>query len=166
MKLGYPLTKLLNPCPFCGNNDNFEWEYHEGWSLPFKLSCSVCGATTSNWESKEECLDYWNKRYQPSLQLSEESRKFLKELYHEIVTQDNRGTANPYFVVKTTRKIQGFHPDYSNNLEYMDMSGNGDYESYPTKEEAIQALIKDYEYSSSEAEVYIHPLIPLEIFAL
>lgn len=87
-----------------------------------------------------------------TINISDDSYLFLKELCHELKTQDNRATDKPFFVVMEDEKLFGMHPDYSDKIAYVDM---GDCNlTYETKEEAMLA-IKDNDYiTEEEAEKY------------
>lgn len=53
------------PCPFCGSEDLFFWEY------PFKrkpglkgcyVKCKRCNASTGNYETVNDAVKAWNMR--------------------------------------------------------------------------------------------------------
>ena len=87
------------------------------------------------------------------MKISDESYLFLKELSHELKTQDNRATDKPFFVVLENEKLFGMSPEYTDNEVYVDM---GDCNlTYDTKEEALLAIKNnDPHVTEEEAEKY------------
>lgn len=78
-----------------------------------------------------------------TIELSEETASFLKNLVDEMESQNNRATASPlYFVVKLKKKICGLASGYGDGREWVDMS-SGCYESYASEAEAKDAIKKD-----------------------
>lgn len=73
-----------------------------------------------------------------TIKISKKTFNFLKALHKELVTQDNRGTANPrYYVVEEETLIGGFELD-STIDGYRWSSSNLDSNYFYTKEEACR----------------------------
>ena len=56
---------MLKPCPFCGADDLYSFQY------PFTpkpgirgcyIKCNHCGASSGNYETVEDALKAWNER--------------------------------------------------------------------------------------------------------
>jgi len=76
--------------------------------------------------------------------ITQEDLQFLKELAHELKTQDNRCTANPFHAIKTTERIYGASNGYSDGAVVM-----SDGETYAESIEELKdnwlELSKDWE---------------------
>lgn len=87
--------------------------------------------------------------------LPEEDVKFLKELANEIKTQDNRGTASPYYyTVRQKKRIVGIDANYSENTVWLD-TYSGEFTEWATEEDAIKAVMKDHELDREAAEKFV-----------
>ena len=87
--------------------------------------------------------------------------KFLQGLSREMKSQDNRATHNPYFVVKTTKRVIGMIPENSDDTIWIDMY-SGDYTEYATKEEGIKDL-KDSGHGVIDAEDFLEEFGVMEV---
>lgn len=72
-----------------------------------------------------------------TISVTDEEYEFLKSLSHELNTQDNRLTANPYYyTVKTVRKMAAPEGYDIGEAQYIDSY----YNVYETREAALEAL--------------------------
>lgn len=57
----------LKLCPFCGNIATYCHVKMIGnaYYLKFKVQCIKCRATTSTYDTPEECAKSWNQRFEP-----------------------------------------------------------------------------------------------------
>jgi len=78
----------------------------------------------------------------PSVTISEEDLVFLKDLAHELRTQNNRATATPiYYVVRKKKRIVGLVPGLGDDTVFVD--SQDDYTEYKSEQEALASYIKD-----------------------
>jgi RNase H-fold protein (predicted Holliday junction resolvase) len=83
-----------------------------------------------------------------TLPLTLDDIKFLKELAHELKTQDNVGTAKPiFFQIRENQRVYGMAEGYSDDVCLV-IGDDGD--SFDTVEEAISHLIEYYELEEDE----------------
>lgn len=63
MKVGYMTDKRIKePCPFCGEKaENIR--VHTLGSGNNRVICPTCRATFDSWESKQDAIDRWNRRW-------------------------------------------------------------------------------------------------------
>lgn len=79
----------------------------------------------------------------PQIEISDADLAFLKDLAHEIKTQNNRATAHPYyFTVQRKRRFVGADASLGGETVWID-HGSGDYTEYATEEAAIAQIIFD-----------------------
>ena len=86
-----------------------------------------------------------------TIEITVESYEFLKNLAHEIETQDNRGTDRPIWVIRTNQKISCLDKGVSEKTEFASME-SGEWETYPTRNEAITHLVRHCDLTVEEAE--------------
>lgn len=55
----------LNPCPFCGNKEDFETDHLDGTILhpAYRILCGYCGAST-RYSDHGDHEEIWNTRYE------------------------------------------------------------------------------------------------------
>lgn len=79
-----PETNLL-PCPFCGNDNCAKLQQDKvAYLSPFDwiVGCLICGACSSNKETKEKAIKAWNTRTvpsQPSFDVIEQRQQAMKD---------------------------------------------------------------------------------------
>lgn len=85
-----------------------------------------------------------------TLRVSAEDAEALRELAHNLRTQDNRGTADPLFAVQQIREIWHVDPEEADRVEWV----TEDYEGRPDADEAarLEAIEEKYEWERSEEE--------------
>lgn len=84
--------------------------------------------------------------------LNEDDIKFLTELANEMITQDRRATADPYyFTVQTRTRETGYDTEYSDDVCYVE-TYTGDYGIFDTREEAMAALCESAGVPLEDAE--------------
>jgi hypothetical protein len=73
----------------------------------------ACGA-----KEKKECLRIYIKM--KTIQITDETYEFLKDLAGKLKTQDNRATANPrYYAIREKEKIYGMEDGYDDDYVYV-----------------------------------------------
>lgn len=84
----------------------------------------------------------------------EQALEFLSKLIERINTQDNHGTALPYFYIVKTKKWRVAHPEFygSDTKQVFTDVQSGDYQQFDSKEEAIKHLVEHCDIEASEAE--------------
>lgn len=88
----------------------------------------------------------------PTIEISDEDLKFLQDLAHEMATQDNRATGQPYYYcVQQVKRIVGMDPGISDESVFV---GGDDYEEFKTKEEAIESFMAVDGMSEEAAETH------------
>ena len=70
----------------------------------------------------------------------------LKEMSRLMKAQDNRCTADPFFVVQEKRRTYGIRTDYTDNIEWID-----DDECLPVESKLARKLEKKYQVDSDES---------------
>ena len=84
-----------------------------------------------------------------NLNLTYENIKFLEDLAHELVTQDRRATADPYYyVIREEVRAWGMDELYSSDCAVC--YRNGDFCQYDTLEEVREQM---YDYYIDDAEM-------------
>jgi hypothetical protein len=82
----------------------------------------------------------------------------LKQMGHEVRTQDNRITAEPIFVVQQKRRIYGMDPELGVSFEYLNSSGDVTDETDPDGERTayidIWEMVQPF-FTCKGAEHYI-----------
>jgi len=71
-----------------------------------------------------------------NINISEDDYNFLLELKNNLLTQDNRFTRDPFYIIKDIEKIYGIDGDYS--TDYSWVSEDGDTELDPNNIEEIE----------------------------
>jgi len=96
----------------------------------------------------------------PSIEISDEDLKFLRELSHEIRTQDNAGTADPYFItVRTSRLVIVPQGHGSGDPVYHDEQDDEPATAlHKSTEEAAKALA-DYGLTDNEVSRRVDALV-------
>lgn len=85
------------------------------------------------------------------LTLTDDDIKFLREMAHELKTQDNRATGAPYYyTVRIFKEVTGMDWRYSDDTVYVRLDGN-DPEEYETEEAALKQLVEEG-YTPEEAQ--------------
>jgi hypothetical protein len=86
------------------------------------------------------------------VEMSRQSFEFLKQLSERIATQDNRGTAKPYFYVIQRKRWRVAREDYaSGETRRLRLDLDGDPTPYYSKKEWLQHC-REYEIDAEEAE--------------
>lgn len=80
----------------------------------------------------------------PTINLSEEDYQFLKNLAHELRTQDNRLTASPYFYTIVTDRLYPALEDMGDGPTQFTDTGDGDYFTANTRAEVEKAITEYY----------------------
>jgi len=86
------------------------------------------------------------------IEMNEEDLKFLRELAHEIKTQDNRATRSPYYYTTRIKRWRVANEDYSSGktkkvwVEHL----TGDYSEYDTKFACLKGSL---EYGWSKEKI-------------
>lgn len=73
----------------------------------------------------------------------------IKEISHQINTQDNRMTSHPIFLVQQKVRTTGFDPGYSDNDQLCWIGDDGEVD-----EETSKKLFETYEKGGSISELY------------
>lgn len=74
---------------------------------------------------------------------STEAIQFLLQLKHELETQDNRCTGDPYFVVQERKPIYGVDPEYGGERVWVDSEGEADEEEAAKLEETFDETLEE-----------------------
>ena len=53
----------LKPCPFCGEEKIY---YYNPSPIDHRFNCCKCLASTGSHSTKEEAMEAWNNRYEPT----------------------------------------------------------------------------------------------------
>lgn len=80
----------------------------------------------------------------PTINLSEEEYQFLKELAHELRTQDNRMTASPYFYTIVTYRLYPALEDTGCGPTQFTDTGDGDAFTANTRAEVEKVITEAY----------------------
>jgi len=48
----------LKPCPFCGSDEAWCWEYESWWAV----RCRICGMGNEEYDTRDEAEKAWNRR--------------------------------------------------------------------------------------------------------
>jgi hypothetical protein len=88
-----------------------------------------------------------------TIQISDETYEFLKELAEKLKTQDNRCTANPrYYAIREKDKIYGMEDGYTDDYVYV--KDDSEWEC-DTLEEAFECECEAEGVKTREGETYI-----------
>jgi len=79
-----------------------------------------------------------------------EDQAFLLDLANTVTYQENRGTSHPfYFCVRKQKRLVGMDASISTDTVFVE-SDSGDYQEYPTREEAEKRIREEMEGCSEE----------------
>lgn len=80
-----------------------------------------------------------------TLKISKESHDFLQDLAKEIWTQNNRGTAKPYFLVIQSKKWRLVPPGYGHGeTKYSKVCQENDPREYESEEEYLKDKLEEF----------------------
>lgn len=90
----------------------------------------------------------------------------LKEIQHELKTQDNRCTADPIFLVEECVRIHGMDSDYSDNYIWYNAEycSEADEEEVKKLESKKMVAFADIDYGAWQKSYYIEKWITVQSF--